>query len=209
MKRARTSRIIDGTESLDPTSAEGQQRMQIVQERDGSTDGENLTLGVNSLALDDIARMAALEQQREQRPNAFRAGGNALLGQDQAKVVNGHRRDFSGGRELEHSNNKARTYFSELSPLENFKLKGLAVLQLGFYLDDSQYNQGDLLDLLETKRSTFWGKIGLGKAFKNDKSKPKKGHGALEKPVSDKATFRQSLEYLVERYGAESTAGVI
>ncbi|ORY14557.1 rho-type GTPase-activating protein-like protein [Clohesyomyces aquaticus] len=210
MKRARTSRIIDGPEAMGAGSADPQLRggMQIVQERE-APENDQLTLGVGSLALDDIARMAALEQQREQRPNAFRAGGSALLGQEQAKMVNGHRRDISGGHELENmAEGRTRTYFSELSPLEHFKLKGLAVLQLGLLLDDSQYNQGDLLDLIETKRSTFWGKIGLGKAFKNDKTKPKKGNSSIEKPTSEKATFRQTLEYLVEKYGAESTDGV-
>lgn len=184
--------------------------MQIVQERDSLGDADQLTLGVNSLALDDIARMAALEQQREQRPNAFRAGGSALLGDYKPKLVNGHRRDFSGGNELDRAmhDNRPRTYFSELSPLEYFKLKSYAVLQLGLHLDDSQYNQAELLDLIETKRTGFWGKIGLGNAFKNDKSKRKKVPSAIEKPVSDKAVFRQTLEYLVEKYGAESTDGV-
>ncbi|KAF2187118.1 rho-type GTPase-activating protein-like protein [Zopfia rhizophila CBS 207.26] len=211
MKRARTSRIIDGPEAVEPGAGEAQMRggMQIVQERDAVGDADNVTFGVNSLALDDIARMAALEQQREQRPNAFRAGGSALLGQDQPKLVNGHRRDFSGGQDLKQADdNRSRTYFSELSPLEYFKLKGLAVLHLGFLLDDSQYNQGDLLDLIETKGSTFWGKIGFAKAFKKDKTKPKKGNTSVEKPASDKATFRQTLEFLVEKYGAESTDGV-
>ncbi|KAF2019894.1 RhoGAP-domain-containing protein [Aaosphaeria arxii CBS 175.79] len=211
MKRARTSRIIDGPEAFEPGAdgAHARGGMQIVQERDGQSDTENVTLGVNSLALDDIARMAALEQQREQRPNAFRAGGSALLGHDQSKLVNGHRRDLSGGQDLQHMMDaRQRTYFSELSPLEYFKLKGLAVLQLGLLLDDSQYNQGDLLDLIETKRTNFWGKIGLGKAFKNDKAKPKSKNAIVEKPVSDKATFRQPLEMLVEKYGAESTDGV-
>lgn len=180
--------------------------MQIVQEREAPSDVDNTTLAVNSLALDDIARMAALEQQREQRPNAFRAGGSALLGQDQPKLLNGHRRDFSGGQPA--AEGRPRTYFSELSPLIYFKLKALAVLQLGLLLDDSQYNQGDLLDLLETKRTNFWGKIGFGKAFKTDKSKPKKGGSSVEKPVSEKATFRQPLELLVEKYGEDSTDGV-
>lgn len=210
MKRARTSRIIDGPEAMGPGTDGAQQRggMQIVQERDAPGDPDNVTIGVNSLALDDIARMAALEQQREQRPNAFRAGGSALLGHDQMKVVNGHRRDFSGGQELQMAaEGRPRTYFSELSPLEYFKLKSLAVLQLGLLLDDGQYNQGDLLDLLETKRSNFWSKIGFGKA-KNDKSKPKKGDTSLEKPKSEKATFRQTLELLVDKYGAECTEGV-
>jgi hypothetical protein len=211
MKRARTSRIIDGPEAVEPGGDGAQMRggMQIVQERDAPNDADNVSLGVSALALDDIARMAALEQQREQRPNAFRAGGSALLGQDQGKLVNGHRRQMSGGQELENAaEGRSRTYFSELSPLEYFKLKGLAVLQLGLLLDDSQYNQGELLDLIETKRTNFWGKIGFGKAFKNDKSKPKKGNSSLEKPVSEKATFRQSLELLVEKFGAESTDGV-
>ncbi|KAF1842826.1 rho-type GTPase-activating protein-like protein [Cucurbitaria berberidis CBS 394.84] len=206
MKRARASRILDGPEGIeaggDPNVRNG---MQIVQERDGQADQDNVTLAVNSLALDDIARMAAMEQQREQRPNAFRAGGSALLGQDIPKLHNGHRRDFSGGQELQNvTEGRSRTFFSELSPLEYFKLKGLAVLHLGLLLDDNQYNQGELLDLIESKKNNFWGKIGFGKA----KSKPKKTPTAVEKPVSDKATFRQALEYLVEKYGDECTEGV-
>lgn len=203
MKRARQSRIIDGPEASgaggDSHSKGG---MQIVQEREAS-DVDGTTLAVNSLALDDIARMAAMEQQREQRPNAFRAGGSALLGQqDQARLLNGHRRDMSAGQL--QAEGRPRTYFSELSPLEYFKLKSLAVLQLGLLLDDNQYNQGDLLDLIETKRTNFWGKIGFGK----NKNKSKKAPTSVEKPVSEKATFRQSLEWLVERFGAESTDGV-
>lgn len=200
MKRARQSRIIDGPEAAG-AGGEGKGGMQIVQEREAPGDVDSATLAVNSLALDDIARMAALEQQREQRPNAFRAGGSALLGQDQARLLNGHRRDMSNGHAPE---GRPRTYFSELSPLEYFKLKSLAVLQLGLLLDDSQYNQGDLLDLIESKRTNFWGKIGFGK----NKNKPKKGPTSVEKPVSEKATFRQPLEMLVEKFGAESTDGV-
>lgn len=208
MKRARASRIIDGPEGIQ-AGGDPQLRgagMQIVQERDTPSDSDNPTLGLNSLALDDISRMAALEQQREQRPNAFKAGGSALLGQgDQPRLHNGHRRDFSGGQDLQGmTEGRARTYFSELSPLEYFKLKGMAVLQLGLLLDDSQYNQGDLLDLIESKKNNFWGKIGFGKA----KNKPKKNTVGAEKPVSDKATFRQSLEYLVEKFGADCTEGV-
>ncbi|KAF2831698.1 RhoGAP-domain-containing protein [Ophiobolus disseminans] len=207
MKRARASRIIDGPDGIQ-AGGDAQMRggMQIVQERDMQNDPDNVTLAVDSLTLDDITRIAALKQQQEQRPNAFRAGGSALLGQsDQPRLHNGHRRDFSGGQELQNmTEGRSRTYFSELSPLEYFKLKGLAVLQLGLLLDDNQYNQGDLLDLIESKKNNFWGKIGFGKA----KNKPKKTTTGVEKPVSDKATFRQSLEYLVEKYGADCTEGV-
>jgi hypothetical protein len=208
MKRARASRIIDGTEGYEAGgNTELRGGMQIVNERDGQPDMDTATLAVNSLALDDIARMAAMEQQREQRPNAFRAGGSALLGQENAKVHGGHRRDFSGAQELMMADGRSRTFFSELSPLEYFKLKGLAVLQLGLLLDENQYNQEDLLDLIESKKNNFWGKIGFGKAFKNDKTKPKKTT-TVEKPTHENATFRQSLEYLVEKKGAECTEGV-
>jgi hypothetical protein len=209
MKRARASRIIDGTEGYEAGgNTELRGGMQIVNERDGQPDMDTATLAVNSLALDDIARMAAMEQQREQRPNAFRAGGSALLGQENAKVHSGHRRDFSGAQDLQNMiEGRSRTFFSELSPLEYFKLKGLAVLQLGLLLDENQYNQEDLLDLIESKKNNFWGKIGFGKAFKGDKAKPKKPQ-TVEKPTHDNATFRQSLEYLVEKKGAECTEGV-
>ncbi|OCK88488.1 rho-type GTPase-activating protein-like protein [Cenococcum geophilum 1.58] len=214
MKRARTSRIIDGPEAVRPGSPDDSQSrggMQIVQERDANGDlGGQLTLGVNSLALDDISRIVAVEQARDQRPNAFRSAGGHMMGQGpKPKLLNGHRREFSGGQELEQPSSgdpsRPKTYFSELSPLEYFKLRSYAVLQLGLLLDDSQYNQGELLDLIETKRSTFWGKFGIGKAFKNDKSKGGKGKkSGTDKPVSEKAVFRQSLEFLVEKYGAES-----
>ncbi|KAF2808584.1 RhoGAP-domain-containing protein [Mytilinidion resinicola] len=216
MKRARTSRIIDGPDAVRPGSAgDSQSRggMQIVQERDMSGEGDQLTLGVNTLALDDISRIVALEQAKEQRPNAYRSAGGALIGQDrQPKLLNGHRREASGGQELNlaaASDNRPRMYFSDISPLEYFRLRSLAVLQLGLLLEESQYNQGELLDLLETKRPTFWGKFGIGKAFKADKGKGTKPKKTItEKPVSDKAVFRQSLEYLVEKHGAESTDGV-
>jgi hypothetical protein len=77
------------------------------------------------------------------------------------------------------------------------------VLQLGLLLDDNQYNQEDLLDLIESKKNNFWGKIGFGKA----KGKPKKP-STVEKPASDNATFKQSLEWLVEKKGCECTEGV-
>ncbi|XPS70917.1 Rho-type GTPase activating protein Rga1 [Ascochyta lentis] len=204
MKRARASRIIDGSEGYEAgANTEMRGGMQIVNERD-QIDMNSATLAVNSLALDDIARMAAMEQQREQRPNAFRAGGTALLGQDHAKVRHGHRRDFSGGQELNTmGEGRSRTFFSELSPLEYFKLKGLAVLQLGLLLDENQYNQEDLLDLIESKKNNFWGKIGFGKA----KGKPKKP-STVEKPAFENATFKQSLEWLVEKKGCECTEGV-
>lgn len=209
MKQARTSTILDRPEGNRPSSAgEGANRnghgMSIVHDRDVQ-DGRSpqLTLGVNSLALDDIPRLVAAEQAREQRPNAARYGGDRLIGKEpKPKLVNGHRRDFSGGNELnekagEAAAYKAKRYFSELSALEYFIVRHLAVLSMEPLLE-GQFNQEELLDLIEQRRPTFWGKF--GQVFKgNDK-----GKAAGRK----KGVFGKSLEHVVERDGAESTDGV-
>ena len=207
MKRARASRIIDGPEGI---SAGGDDQlrggMHIVQERDGSLNLALLPLQSTRLhwmTLRVWPRWSSIES--SDRMHSVLAGGALLGQQDQARYHNGHRRDFSGGQDLQNmTDSRPRTFFSELSPLEYFKLKGVAVLQLGLLLDDSQYNQGELLDLIESKKNNFWGKIGFGKG----KTKSNKKAPGVEKPVSDKAIFRQPLEYLVEKYGDECTEGV-
>jgi hypothetical protein len=60
------------------------------------------------------------------------------------------------------------------------------------------FNQEELLDLIETKRPTFWGKF--GKAFQKADVKKQKG--------KQRGIFGVALEQLVERDYAESTDGV-
>ena len=55
-----------------------------------------------------------------------------------------------------------------------------------------------MLDLIETKRPTFWGKF--GKAFKPEATKKHKGN--------KRGIFGVSLEQLVEKDYAESTDGI-
>ena len=213
MKKARTSRIIDGPEgaTVRPgSSGEGtapkNNNFQIVQDRDANGEiGNQLTFGDNNaITLDDIPRLVAAEQAKEQRPNASRYARGPMIPQEpKPKLVNGHRRDFSGGQDLEKPETQFRSkrYFSELSALEYFIIRHVAVLSMEPLLEGA-FNQEELLDMIETKRSpTFWGKF--GKAFGAKEPGQKKQHGKKKTGV-----FGVPLDQIVERDGAESTDGV-
>jgi hypothetical protein len=214
MKKARTSRIIDGPQgrSIRPGSAgadgsdEKKQGFHIVEDRSASGEAKtDLTFGnQDALTLDDIPRIVAAEQAKEQRPNAYKHARNQLVGGSGGtlpKLHSGHRRDFSGGKDLDanaaadSAPQRTKRYFSELTALEYFIVRHVAVLSLEPLLR-SYFNLEELLGLIETSKPTFWGK--LGKAFKNDRSK-----GGKKKGV-----FGVSLDTLVERDGVESTYGV-
>ena len=211
LKKARTSRILDGPEaqSIRPGSAgnDGSKRktqgFQIVEDRDASGFATtDLTFGNHeALTLDDIPRIVAAEQAKEQRPNASKYARNQLIGSTphQPKLLSGHQRNFSDGQQLETgadaSTQRPKRYFSELSALEYFIVRHVAVLSMEPLLD-GYFTLEDLLGLIETKKPTFWGKF--GKAFKNDK--PKAG--------KKKGVFGVGLDILVERDGVESTYGI-
>lgn len=212
LKKARTSRILDGPEaqSIRPGSSgnDGSDKktggFQIVEDRDaGGFATTDLTFGnQNALTLDDIPRIVAAEQAKEQRPNASRYARNQLTGSTphQPKLLSGHQRNFSDGQQLEAgadaTTHRPKRYFSELSALEYFIVRHVAVLSMEPLLH-GHYTLEDLLNLIETRKPTFWGKF--GKAFsKNDKAKAGKKKGV----------FGVGLDTLVEREGVESTFGV-
>ncbi|KAL8660947.1 MAG: hypothetical protein Q9202_006071 [Teloschistes flavicans] len=212
LKKARTSRILDGPEaqSIRPGSVgnDGSDKktggFQIVEDRDASGFATtDLTFGNHdALTLDDIPRIVAAEQAKEQRPNASRYARNQLTGSTphQPKLFSGHQRNFSDGQQLEAGADAAtqrqKRYFSELSALEYFIVRHVAVLSMEPLLN-GHYTLEDLLGLIETRKPTFWGKF--GKAFtKNDKAKAGKKKGV----------FGVGLDTLVEREGVESTFGV-
>jgi len=121
-----------------------------------------------------------------------------LQSEPQPKFRYAHRRDMSGVQELDKfgpEGYRPKRYFSELSALEYFIVRHVAVLSMEPLLE-GYFNQEELLDLIETRKPTFWGKF--GKAFKNDK-----GKGGRKKGV-----FGVPLDQLVEKDGAESTDGV-
>lgn len=217
MKKARTSRIIDGPEgrSIRPGSAgadgsdEKTHGFHIVEDfenRDanGETNTDLIFGNQDALTLDDIPRIVAAEQAKEQRPNAYRHARNQLIGGSggrQPRLLSGHQREVSGGKDFDGNAagdqvpQRTKKYFSELTALEYFIVRHVAVLSMEPLLR-GHYNLEELLGLIETSKPTFWGK--LGKAFKNDK--PKAG--------KKKGVFGVSLDVLVERDGVESTYGV-
>lgn len=155
------------------------------------------------MTLDDIPRLVQAQQTREQRPNASRYARNAGVHQDpKVKMVgNSHHRDGSGNMTMDEKQmaiegTRGKKYFSELTALEYFIVRHVAVLSMEPLLE-GHFNQEELLDLIETKRPTFWGRF--GKAFKNDGKTPK---------GKKKGVFGVALDQLIERDYAESTDGV-
>ncbi|KAI1622667.1 paxillin [Exophiala viscosa] len=206
-RKARESKILYGPTGIRPGSEGGDSQdgrnrggFQIVEERD--LDGRmrpELTFGnQDGLTLDDIPRIVAAEQAKEQRPNAFRHAGTNLIGHrgNEPRLINGHQRAASAGNDLlagEPNPLRTKRYFSELSALEYFIVRHVAVLSMQPLLDE-EYTLEDLLGLIETRKQTFWGKV--SRALRNDGKAKKKG------------IFGVPLETLVEREGAESTNGV-
>lgn len=214
LKKFRTSRIIDGPEgrSTRPGSAgvdgstQDKQGFHIIEDRDANGAATtDLTFGnQDALTLDDIPRIVAAEQAKEQRPNAYKHARNQLVGGSGGRpprLVSGHQRGVSGGNGLDGNTTgdsaaqRNKRYFSELSALEYFIVRHVAVLSMEPLLQ-GHYNLEELLGLIETRKPTFWGKF--GKAFKNDRAKLGKKKGV----------FGVSLDTLVERDGVESTYGV-
>ncbi|CAG8482236.1 5131_t:CDS:10 [Ambispora gerdemannii] len=89
---------------------------------------------------------------------------------------------------------KTKNYLSELSPIEFFIVKHVAVLIMDQYLKE-HYNLEELLDLIGSKKATLWTKfVTTIKA-------------AEKKPVKKKGTFGVPLETLADRYGVDSVLG--
>lgn len=205
-RHARTSRIVDGPTGMRPGSADGARdrrrtsTFQIIQDNDASDQISQLAFSrQDTMTLDDIPRIVQAQQTREQRPNASRFARQPMGGSQEPKLrlVNGHTRDFSGENEkLEGRPAGTKKYFSELTALEYFIVRHVAVLSMEPLLE-GHFNQEELLDLIETKRPTFWSKF--GKAFQAKEKKPKVGRTAI---------FGVPLDQLIERDYEESTDGV-
>ncbi|KZF23742.1 RhoGAP-domain-containing protein [Xylona heveae TC161] len=213
IRKARTSKIIEAPESrnIRPGSAgaDGSDAKnhgyQAVDDREANANRTaEVTFGnQDSLTLDDIPRIVAAEQAREQRPNAYKHARNQLIqasSVQQPKLVGGHQRGVSGGKELEKlaeepSAQRTKRYFSELSALEYFIVRHVAVLSMEPLLE-GYFNLEELLELIESRKPTFWGKF--GKAFKTE---PRRGG-------KKRGVFGVSLDALNEKDGAESTHGV-
>ncbi|KAL3961833.1 hypothetical protein ACCO45_003356 [Purpureocillium lilacinum] len=196
VRQARTSRVMD---------ADGQGP------RPGSAGAEDLgpqastdrMFGQNdAITLDDIPRIVAVEQSREQqrdrnpRQDLFRSPAT------EPGPTLGHQRTQSASRDNEVRaadplpTRLTRKFFPELSGLEYFNVRHLAVLTMQPMME-SEFSLEELLSFIESRKpATFW--KNLGKAFKNDKSKN----------VKKKGVFGVPLDIIIERDGADSTDGV-
>lgn len=213
IKKARTSRIMDGPEgrSARPGSAgadgsdQRDNNFQIVEE--GGANGESRTELVfghqDALTLDDIPRIVAAEQAKEQRPNAYKHARHDPFRTSitEPKLLNGHQRNFSsdhaqsGMGEPMHQRREGKKYFSELSALEYFIVRHVAVIAMQPMLE-GHFTMEELLNLIETRKPTFWNK--MGKAFKNENKKSAKKKGVFGVP----------LDVIIDRDGADSTDGI-
>lgn len=200
-RKARASRLMD-----DDTDGHGNMQSQRIEEDQvvGEEGGSDLMFGhQDALTLDDIPRIVAAEQAREQRP-AYKPGRQELFRSPATEPFIGgpQVRSRSAGRAGEPGYGEpspqrgGRKYFSELSPVEYFIARHLAVLTMQTMIQDD-FTLEELINLIESKKpTTFWNKF--GKAFKND---GKKG-------VKKKGIFGVPLEIVIERDGADSTDGI-
>lgn len=193
VRQARTSRVMDadGRGPRPGSAGDGGQ----AHGPQGSTD---LMFAQNdAITLDDISRIVAVEQSREQQSRAPPDGQRGALGPGQL----GHQRTRSTDRDQDRGadgmpTHIGRKFFSELSGLEYFNVRHLAVLTMQPMIEQ-EFSLDELLSFIESrKQATFW--KNLGKAFKNDKSKN----------VKKKGVFGVPLEIIIERDGADSTDGV-
>jgi hypothetical protein len=156
----------------------------------------------DALTLDDIPRIVAAEQAREQQPNKttrqelFRSPAT-----EPPYGAGGHHRNLSGGHDAElrvmGEQRGARKFFSELSGLEYFIVRHVAVLTMQPMLEP-EFSLEELLGLIEARKPpTFWNKF--GKAF---------GKTDTRKSAKKKGIFGVPLEIILERDGADSTDGV-
>ncbi|KAI0383842.1 RhoGAP-domain-containing protein [Hypomontagnella monticulosa] len=212
LKKARTSRIMDGPEgrSVRPGSAgadTGSQNkiMQIEEDREPGEGGttEQYFGHQDALTLDDIPRIVAAEQAREQQPNSYRQSRQELFRSATSEAAYGNERSLSIGRDMDRGlpndlspQRDGRKFFSELSGLEYFIVRHVAVLTMQPLLGP-EFTLEELLSLIEARKATFWNKF--GKAF---------GKAETRKTAKKKGVFGVPLEVIVERDGADSTDGV-
>ncbi|KAF3928148.1 Myosin-IXa [Arthrobotrys entomopaga] len=201
-RRARQSRIIENENFGVEGSHDQRERFRIVEDRDVNGEAINeLTFGdEKTLTLDDIPRIAAQEQAREQRPNAFKhrtSGFFSAGGMHQPKLMNGYQRDSVGGPPIAPPP-RMRRYFSELSAIDYFIIRHLACMCMLPLVSD-YFNLEELLDLIERGgKQTLWNKFTKGFKQEGGKNKKQKKTGVFGVP----------LEQLIEKDHAESSLGI-
>ncbi|KAH8200704.1 hypothetical protein TruAng_005093 [Truncatella angustata] len=207
LRKARSSRIMDGP-GIENAGYKDRE-MQIDEDQEPGLGGDTAQYfgHQDALTLDDIPRIVAAEQAKEKQPTAY--DRNSRQGLFRAPTTHpslgsGHQRSQSDGRgeglrmNPEPSPQRVgRRYFSELSALEYFIVRHVAVLTMQPMLDP-EFSLDELLSLIEArKQPNFWNKFGKAFAGKDNR-----------KNIKKKGVFGVPLELIIERDGADSTDGV-
>lgn len=144
----------------------------------------DLLKGEKSLTLDDIPRIVAAEQAREQRPNAFRhqiraASITSIVPVPKSIAVQ----------------EQSKKYLSELTSIQHYFVRHIAVMLIQPIVSEwfSLAELVELADLTRKQQSSIWNKF---RAL---------GGGSNKKRVG---VFGTPIEQLVEKYGVDSTLGV-
>lgn len=154
-----------------------------------------------SLTLDDIPRIVAAEQARDQRPNAFKHHQTLYQKPNHLQNVRTSPNMISPSSHLDsilttpvgqgHIEKKQK-YYSELTKEEHFIMRHIAVEALG-EVAGNKFNKDELLSLIQTKKlPTFWDKFKFG----SDKKDKHLG------------VFGVDLQDLTKKYGIDSDLGV-
>jgi len=226
-QRARQSRIVDGPEadSASPVSPKDTNQYLTTSEntleRQQSTssnhklhivEDEEISLQVpralgdeRALTLDDLPKILAIENAKQEKPThvSRQPSTNSyefnFMATDPVE-------DFSVPVENGEVPQQNVKYFSELSALEYFIVRHIAVLALETLCGDS-FNLEELLELIETRKGTIWEKF--GKAFRSggDKKNVKKKGIWSAKSILTVGVFGIPLEVLIERNGSDSVMG--
>ncbi|CAK7567907.1 MAG: Rho-type GTPase activating protein Rga1 [Sporothrix epigloea] len=217
-RKARTSRVTGGPEDSSAHSgsvvgggygSNGPADLRIVEDQDDEPMTDTMLGRQDVLTLDDIPHIVAAEQARELRQGNYGRQDFGAVDNEQRRKPDSasdryiaNERMFGAGvasgatRATSPQKLTGRKYFSELSGLEYFIVRHLAVLTM-LPMIETDFSLEELLSFIESRKPvTFWNKF--GKAFKNDN----------KKSVKKKGVFGVPLEFIIERDGADSTDGV-
>ena len=150
------------------SSSPGSRRIQIVEDEQDPQSAPKALGDLRALTLDDLPKILAVEQAREKDRPSHRASRQPSTNSYEFNFMAPDPiEDFTvalpeNGHDATPSSHAK--YFSELSALEYFIVRHIAVLALETFLGEF-FSLEELLDLIETRKGTIWEKF--GKAFRS------------------------------------------
>jgi len=182
-----------------PSSSPSGRRIQIVDDEQISLPVPKALGDERALTLDDLPKILAVEQAREKDRPSHSSRQPSLNSYEFNFMASDPVEDFNVAPVTENGGDTIPPppnvkYFSELSALEYFIVRHIAVLALETLLRE-HFNLEELLELIETRKGTIWEKF--GKAFRSGD----------KKNVKKKGVFGIALEVLIERNGSDSVMG--